>query len=118
MIRVFYKTHRLLIITILLTLLHFAVSSIYGRYIADKAGAEMGHVAAQGLTKAYASSGSFAKAAADIYEGMKTQRKDQFRFRGKIVDNLANLVNSISFGLILYLLLRIWSWKKERPDLG
>lgn len=160
--RSFYKTHRLLIVTILLTLLHFGVSSIYGHYIAEKVGKEMGHVVAQGLTTAYSGSESSAETATDIYERMRTQSdeiygrwkthffilslpsgpllnpfwhsvrnnwiyspllaheisKDQFRIRVAIIDNLANAVNSFSFGLALYLLFRVWSWKKKRPDLG
>ena len=162
MISSFHKTHRLLFVTIMLTLMHFIVSSIYGHYIAEKVGAEMGHVVAQGLMKAYTSSDSSTETAADIYEGMKTQRnalyerwriqffilslpsgplmnpfwqslrdkwiyspllskeifEDQSRTRGKIIDNLANMVNSISFGLIIYLLFRVWSWRKKRQDIG
>jgi len=162
MIRSFHKTHRLLFVTILLTLLHFGASSIYGQYIAEKAGAEMGHVVAQRLTKAYAGSESSAETSADIYEGMKTQSdeiyerwkthffilslpsgpllnpfwqsvgnkwiyspllakeisKDQFRIRGKVLDTLARAVNSLSFGLVLYLLLRLRTWRKQRHDLG
>ena len=142
--------------------MHLIVFSIYGYHIAEKAGAEMGHVVAQGLIKVYPGSESSAETAADIYAGMKTQSdeiygrwkthffvlslpsgpllnpfwqsvrnswiyspllskeisKDQLMFRGKIIDNLANMVNSMSFGLILYLLIRVGSWKKKRPDLG
>ena len=162
MIRSFRKTHRLLFITILLTLFHFAVSSIYGHYIAEKVGAEIGSVVAEGLTKAYAGSESSAETAADIYKGMKTQSdeiygrwkthffilslpsgpllnpfwqsvrnnwiyspllskeisKDQFRIRGIIIDTTANAVNSFSFGLLLYLLFRLGTWRKQRHDMG
>jgi len=41
---------------------------------------------------------------------------DECIFRGKIIDNLAGTVNSLSFGILLYILFRLWSWRKQRKE--
>jgi hypothetical protein len=40
--------------------------------------------------------------------------RDQFRTRGLITDYTANFVNSLSLGLLVYIMLRILKYKKEK----
>jgi hypothetical protein len=47
------KTHRLLVIALLIALVHFLLTSIIGLYIAVQLGTQVGHVVAEGFVEAY-----------------------------------------------------------------
>lgn len=148
-------------VIVLLTLLHFVVSSVYGHYIAKQVGEELGNIVGHGLIESDTSSTSSDEAASDIYEGMEKRTDevykrwwphlfivslpsgplmkplwhsvtmdwadtpllskqisvDTWRMRAKVVSTLERLTNSLSFGLILYVLFRILIWRQQKRGL-
>ncbi len=152
------KRHKLFLIALALTLLHFAVSSIAVKLYAKQIGTEIGNIVGDGLSSAYLASDSNHRNANDIYESMKQASeksfdrwesplfllslpigpltdsfwkrirrdwlytpvlskeisKSQFKSRGKLIEYLTLGTNSISFGLLLYILLKIFELIKSK----
>jgi hypothetical protein len=141
------EVHSLFIVTVIIIILHFAITSMIGHYISVQIGTQMGRVVATGLLENAEADGS----EAGTYEGMKKDTesifgswkvptflislpakplinpmlkkiratriqmllskkisKEQFANEGFIIDYTANFVNSLSFGVIVYVILRLF----------
>jgi putative exporter of polyketide antibiotics len=146
-----FRAHTLLIAVVLITILHFILTSIAGHYIAIQIGSSTGRAVAEGLIEATESPKSSEKEVNETYQTMKNKSnevisrwkiplllislpikpvihpllnkirkvwiyeqvlskkisKDQFKTRGIIIENIANGLNSLTFGLLIYLAYRI-----------
>jgi hypothetical protein len=156
-----FKAHRLFTIALLITIVHFVLTSVIGHYIAIQIGTQMGQVVAGGLIDASEKRPQKSGEEANrIYQNMKnksnniTERwkiplilmslpanplmapclknirkawlfdrflakeisKEQFKPRGMLLDYAANFVNSLSFGLLLYIILRIFNYHKFKHN--
>ncbi len=67
------KNHHIIILTVLIIFIHFAVSSIFGHFFASKVGKEFGNIVTDGLIKS-TSSGD----AEEIYNDMMTKRDKSY----------------------------------------
>ncbi len=140
---------------LVVTAIHFLLTSLVGRYIAVQIGTQMGQVVAGGLTSASAENNK--EDAATIYQDMKKQSeaitgkwqlpellislpivpvlkptllelrqirikkvitkeisRDQFRTQGLIIDYSVRFLNSLSLGLLVFIVLRIFNEKRKK----
>jgi len=146
---------KIITISLVVTIIHFFLTSLIDHFIAVQVGSQMGKVVAEGLMEA-----SDNKANADattIYQGMKTKSdgikqtwkvpellislpaksllnpllkdieqnrinkviskeisRDQFRNHGLFIHYAANFLNSLSFGFLVYIMLRTINHYKAR----
>lgn len=152
--------NKIFIIMLLVTIIHFILTSVIGHYIAVKTGTQIGQIVASGLVDTSPKSPEAqGEEAAIIYQNMKKKRDDinehwkipsllislpakpimnsflvelrrnqfnkviskeltkkQFYTHGKMIEYTANFVNSLSLGLIVYLILRIVKSRRKRDS--
>lgn len=154
------KAHRIFVIALLITILHFILTSVIGHYIANQIGTQMGQIVAGGLIEANESPQTSEEEAKRIYQNMKNKSNDiieswkiplilvslptkpiiytllkkfrrtwiydpaisgdilreQFKKRAIIIDNIVNFINSLSLGLVVYLILRLYNHYKLKHN--
>lgn len=147
-----FKGHTILIITVLITILHFVLTSIAAHLIAIQIGSRTGQLVAEGLIETTRSPKSSEKEVNEIHQDMTVRindeiskwkiplllislpikpaidpflkkirkawiydpvlsrkiSKDEFEIRGKIINNIANGLNSTTFGSLIYLAFRLF----------
>lgn len=154
------KAHRIFVIVLLITILHFILTSVIGHYIANQIGTQMGQIVAGGLIEANESPQTSEEEVKRIYQNMKNKGNDiieswkiplilvslptkpiiytllkkfrrtwiydpaisgdisreQFKRRVIIIDNIVNFINSLSLGLVVYLILRLYNHYKLKHN--
>jgi hypothetical protein len=146
---------KIITISLLVTIIHFFLTSLIGHYIAVQVGSRIGKVVAEGLMNA--SDNKSDAEATTIYQDMKKKSeeidqawkipeliislpakpfinpllkdikqnqfnkliskeisRDQFRTQGLFLHYAANFLNSLSFGFLIYIMLRTINYYKAR----
>src|SRR4030042_2691355 len=154
------RNKKIITISLIITIVHFFLTSLIGHYIAVQVGSQMGKVVAEGLMDA--SDNKANAEATTIYQDMKTKSeeinqawkipellislpakplinpllkdikqnqinkviskeisRDQFHTQGLFIHYVANFLNSLFFGFLVYIMLRILKhYKREKITIG
>jgi cell division protein FtsB len=152
------KNKKIITISLIVTLIHFFLTSLIGHYIAVQVGSQIGRTVAEGLIEACEKKTNSAEEEGKrIYQNMQAKSdeikegwqipeliislpakplftpflkeinrnqinkvvtkeisRDQFRTQGFIIHYTANFLNSLSFGFLVYIMLRIINHYKKR----
>lgn len=152
------KNKKIITISLIVTIIHFFLTSLIGHYIAVQVGTQMGQIVAEGLIEAgEKKTDNTDEEATRIYQNMKKRSdkikeswkipalmislpakpltgpllkemrqkqinrlrakeitREQFRTRGLMIDYTENFLNSLSFGFLVYIMLRTINHYKER----